>query len=352
MSLDPYYRTPLGEAYLGDANIVLKDIPSQSVNLIVTSPPYALKRKKQYGNVEDTEYIEWFMTFVPEFQRVLTDDGSLVINIGGTWKRGEPVRSVYHFQLLLELCKTFNLAQDFYLYDPARLPTPAEWVTVRRIRVKDAVECIWWLSKSAFPKASNKKVLRPYSESMLELFEKGYKPKLRPSGHDISSKFGNNRGGSIPSNLLQFANTESNSRYFVACRQANLAPNPARFPLGLPKFFIEFLTNPDDVVLDPFAGSNATGEAAEILGRRWIAIEIEEEYLKGSMFRFDTILETQWTEYDLLRASISVLGKPRRKAVVVSRAMTYERSLSAQGVQAHLLDRSQTYTPADHPARK
>jgi DNA modification methylase len=110
---------------------------------------------------------------------------------------------------------------------------------------------------------------------------------MRPSGHDISKNFIKDQGGAIPPNLLQLANTESNSYYLRACRNSGLKPHPARFPIGLPSFFIKLLTKPGDTVLDPFAGSNVTGEAAEDLGRRWIGMELNPEYVVGSRFRFD-----------------------------------------------------------------
>jgi site-specific DNA-methyltransferase (cytosine-N4-specific) len=189
---------------------------------------------------------------------------------------------------LIKLCRDgFFLAQDFYHYNPARLPTPAEWVTVRRLRVKDAVNAVWWLVKDPFVDADNRKVLRPYSDSMLDLIQNGYSARLRPSGHDISTKFGRDNGGSIPPNLLELSNTESNSHYLAQCRKHDLAPHPARFPRGLPEFFIKFLTKPGDMVLDPFAGSNVTGEAAELNDRRWIGIEINDDYVRASRFRFE-----------------------------------------------------------------
>ncbi len=287
MKTTPFYRTKLGRTYLGDALDLIQEVPDESVNLIMTSPPFALRRKKEYGNVAASEYVEWFDRFTEQFYRVLTPDGSLVIDIGGSWNSGKPTRSLYHFELLLRLCKTFHLAQEFYWYNPARLPSPAEWVTVRRVRVKDAVDPVWWLSKSPEPKADNKRVLRKYSASMTALLKNGYKAKLRPSGHDISEKFSIDNGGAIPPNLIEIANTESNSYYLVKCREAELTPHPARFPIGLPAFFIKFLTDEGDVVLDPFAGSNVTGEAADRLKRKWIAFELQEEYLKGSHFRFE-----------------------------------------------------------------
>jgi DNA modification methylase len=287
----PFYTTRHGAAYLGDALNYLRQMDRDSVDLIITSPPFALKRKKEYGNVDAKDYVPWFVDFAVEFKRILKDEGSLVIDIGGTWVKGQPTRSLYHFELVIALVRTlgFQLAQEFYWYNPSKLPSPAEWVTVRRIRVKDAVNPIWWLSKTPYPKANNKKVLRPYSDSMLKLLENGYKAKLRPSGHDISENFAKDNKGAIPPNLLDLANTDSNSSYLRACREHNIKPHPARFPHGLPDFFIKFLTDPGDLVVDPFAGSNITGEVAEGLQRRWLAFDLVEEYLEGSKFRFPEV---------------------------------------------------------------
>lgn len=291
---EPYYKTDYGAAYLGNALELIKCIPDGQINLIMTSPPFALTKKKPYGNKKASQYVEWFKPFAKEFWRVLSDDGSLVIHIGGSWDKGLPTRSLYHFELLLELCRPeevdsrFYLAQDFYWFNPAKLPAPAEWVTIQRIRVKDAIDPIWWLSKNPFPKADNRQVLTPYSKAMLRLLEQGYNAGLRPSGHNISSKFQIDHGGAIPPNLLVIANTESNGGYLKSCRSSNITPHPARYPIALPDFFIKFLTEEGDIVLDPFAGSNVTGRASENTLRRWIAFEKEELYLRGSMFRFRT----------------------------------------------------------------
>ncbi|MFZ5920947.1 MAG: DNA-methyltransferase [Chloroflexota bacterium] len=289
--IDPYYRTQYGEAYLGDSLELLKSVPDESISLILTSPPFALTRKKEYGNKSADEYIEWFLRFAKEFKRILKDDGSFVLDLGGAYLPGYPVRAIYQFELLVRLCKElgFFLAQDFYHYNPSRLPTPAEWVNVRRVRVKDSVNVVWWLSVTENPKANNRNVLKPYSESMKQLLENGYKAKMRPSGHDISTKFQKDNNGAIPPNLLTLANTESNSAYLRRCKEAGVKPHPARFPLDFPKFFIEFLTDENDVVLDPFAGSNTTGQAAELLRRKWLAFEIDPKYLEGSVYRFQEV---------------------------------------------------------------
>ena len=290
---EPFYTTQYGAAYVGDALTYMRQMERGTVDLIVTSPPFALKRKKEYGNVTAEDYVPWFLDFAVEFHRILKDSGSLVIDIGGTWMKGQPTRSLYHFELLIALCKTlgFHLAQEFYWYNPSKLPSPAEWVTVRRIRVKDAVDPVWWLSKTPNPKASNWRVLKPYSDSMKKLLKHGYKAKLRPSGHDISENFAKDNKGAIPSNLLSLANTDSNSAYLRECRKRGIKPHPARFPQGLPEFFIKFLTEPGDLVVDPFAGSNVTGEVAERLERQWLSFDLVEDYLEASKFRFPALYE-------------------------------------------------------------
>jgi site-specific DNA-methyltransferase (cytosine-N4-specific) len=292
VELAPAYTTGLGRMYCGDALDVLRMLIALGyrAKLIMTSPPFALVKKKEYDNEDAESYIHWFEQFIPLFKQILAPDGSLVIDIGGAWIKGLPAKSIYQFKLLIRLCESgFYLAHDFYHYNPAKLPTPAEWVTVRRLRVKDAVNNVWWLTLDPFVDADNRRVLNGYSDSMKTLLKNGYKPGLRPSGHDISDKFQRDNGGAIPSNLLQYSNTESNSHYLRRCKEQNIKPHPARFPQALPEFFINFLTSPGDLIIDTFAGSNVTGAAAEILNRQWISIELKPEYVEASKFRFEPL---------------------------------------------------------------
>ena len=220
------HSTALGKIYQGNSLAYMHSHAGQnSVDLILTSPPFGLVRKKSYGNEDADAYCDWFRPFAEGFKRVLKDDGSLVIDVGGAWKSGTPSRSLYHFKLLIMLCEEygFHLAQEHYWWNPSKLPSPAEWVNVRRVRVKDAINCVWWLSKTPFPRANNKRILSPYSDSMRTLLKNGYKAKMRPSGHDISSNFSVDNGGSVPPNLLAIANTESNGAYQDYCRENNIA---------------------------------------------------------------------------------------------------------------------------------
>jgi site-specific DNA-methyltransferase (cytosine-N4-specific) len=284
--IPPTYTTRLGRAYHADALDVLRGLTTDSVALVLTSPPFALRRQKAYGNVPAGEYVEWFWPFACEIARVLKQDGSFVFDLGGAWNPGSGTRSLFQYELVLRLAQLFHLAQEFYWYNPSKLPTPAEWVTIRRTRVKDAVTMIWWFSKTTDPQADNRRVLRPYSRSMQRLLRDGYKVALRPSQHEISPHFRRDNGGAIPPNLLSIPNTRSSDGYLKRCRDAGLPIHPARFPDGVPEFFIRFLTQPRDLVVDPFAGSNVTGQMAEALGRRWLSVEINGEYVEGSKVRF------------------------------------------------------------------
>jgi site-specific DNA-methyltransferase (cytosine-N4-specific) len=151
---------------------------------------------------------------------------------------------------------------------------------------------LWWLSKTEAPRADNRRVLRPYSRSMRRLLRDGYQTAKRPSQHDIGPHFRRDNGGAIPPNLLQVPNTRSSDEYFRRCRAAGLPIHPARFPAPVPEFFIRFLTEPGQLVLDPFAGSNMTGYVAEQLERRWLSIEIRSDYVAGSQLRFDEAVLT------------------------------------------------------------
>lgn len=298
-SLSPYYSTDLGAAYVADSLETMSQLATGSVNLVVTSPPYALHFKKEYGNAAKPEYVAWFLPFAREIHRILTENGSFVLNIGGSYNPGTPTRSLYHFKLLIALVEEvgFHLAQECFWYNPAKMPVPAEWVTVRRMRVRDSVEYVWWLSKTPWPKATNLAVLKEYSPDMVRLNRNGVKAAQRPSGHMIRSSFDQiSAGGAIPSNvtegplpesMLRLGNNASNDAYLKTCKQLGLKIHPARFPAALPEFFIRMLTEPQDLVLDPFAGSNTTGNVSERLGRRWIAIEANEDYLKASTARFE-----------------------------------------------------------------
>lgn len=285
------YHTNFGFQLNGDSKEILKLFPEESIDLIVTSPPFALLRKKSYGNENQESYVAWLHDFGKVAFPALKDTGSFVLDLGGAYQQGRPVRSLYNYRVLLDFCDTlgYQLAEEFFWHNPAKLPSPIEWVNKKKIRAKDSVNTVWWFSKTDSPKADVTQVLTPYSERMKTLLKdpaKFYKPKDRPSGHNIAEGFGKENGGAIPSNLLQISNTDSNSHYLRTCKILKKESHPARFPADLPKFFIKFLTAPGNLVVDIFSGSNTTGFVSESLQRRWISIGIDPDYAALSAVRF------------------------------------------------------------------
>ena len=326
----PFYQTKHGKAYLGDALELLRSTPDESVDLVITSPPFALLKQKAYGNEPQDKYVDWLLLFTEDIKRVLKKDGSFVIDLGGAYQQGRPVRSLHNYRFLIKMCDDYgwNLAEEFFWFNPTKLSSPAEWVNKRKIRAKDSVNTIWWFSKSDYPKADTTKVMSAYSERMQKLLDNGtkyYTPKTRPSGHVISEGFNIDKGGALPSNLLPIANSESNSQYMRFCRAAGVLSHPARFPLDLPAFFIKMLTDENDVVLDIFGGSNTTGAAAEGLGREWITFELSQEYLSASALRFASNEKEAMKTYGKLLGKKSTPINPIKTAVFNAAKKTKRR---------------------------
>lgn len=285
------YETEQGTQVCGDSREVLEEFPDESIDLIVTSPPFALLRKKSYGNKDQGDYVEWLLDFGRAAKRPLKPTGSFVLDLGGAYQKGRPVRSLYNYRVLLEFCDTlgYRLAQEFFWFNPSKLPSPIEWVNKRKIRVKDSVNTVWWFSKEDFPEADNQRVLVPYSDRMEKLLEdpdKFYDPKKRPSGHEIGDGFGTRNDGAIPPNLLEIPNSASNSHYLRTLKEMDRDRHPARFPKKLPAFFVKFLTEPGALVVDIFSGSNTTGAVAEQLDRKWVSIEKDPSFAALSVVRF------------------------------------------------------------------
>lgn len=284
------YRTSLGSAYCADSLEWLPTLKNDSVSLAITSPPFALLRPKAYGNEVEDAYLDWLMRFARALRPKLADDGSFVIDMGGAYQRGSPTRTLVQWKFLIRVVEEldYSLAQECYWHNPSKLPTPFEWVNKRKLRMKDTVNTVWWFGKTAWPKADTTRVLTPYSERMKKLLvdpEAYFTPSDRPSQHFVSQNFHDN-GGALPSHLLTIPNSESNGFYLRACKLAGATAHPARFPEGLPEFFIKMLTDPGDLVIDFFAGSNTTGAVAERLGRRWLSSELNRSYVAASALRF------------------------------------------------------------------
>lgn len=306
-AVEAVYRTDLGQMIHGKIEDTLGspllDPVRGKVNLLLTSPPFPLVRKKRYGNETGEAYLRWIESLAEPLADLLAPDGSIVIEIGNAWEPGVPVMSTLPLEALFAFKQAANLklCQHVICHNPARLPSPAAWVNIARSRLKDSYTHVWWLSKTDTPKADNRKVLNPYSKDMRKLLKsQKYNAGVRPSGHVISETgFLTDHGGSIgpnvidlsgehfPEALLKFTGTKWDAVYRSYCKAKGLPAHPARMQSSLSAFFIQFLTEEGDMVFDPFGGSNTTGSVAEDLKRRWIAVEADRSYIDGSLGRFD-----------------------------------------------------------------
>lgn len=310
--MESYYSTDFGDLYLMKIEEFMDSKEYEKlkgkVQLIITSPPFPLNKKKQYGNFQGEEFKNWLSDLSIGLCDLLTPDGSIVIEMGNGWEPKSPTFSTLPLESLLSFKNKgdLNLCQEFICYNPARLPSPAQWVTIERIRTIDSYTRLWWMSRNERPKADNRKVLRPYSERMRRLLKKqSYNAGKRPSNHSINdTSFLNDNKGSImpnviqiedimepgsarmPENIFSLSNTNSNTNFIKACKEKGVVPHPARMPIELVEFFVEFLTDEGDIVFDPFGGSNTTGFVAEKLKRKWRVTEVIEDYAEQSRLRF------------------------------------------------------------------
>ena len=288
------YKTEFGIAYEAEIESFIESRQAQDltgqVKLLVTSPPFPLIKPKKYGNRQGEDYLDWLSRIFESVSSWLRPDGSLVVEIGNSWDAGQPTMSTLPLRSLMSIADSCGLyvCQQFICNNPARLPGPAQWVTVKRYRVKDTYTHVWWFSKDPWIDADNSRVLQPYSPRMKKLLrDQRYNHGVRPSEHTINEEsFLRDNGGAIPSNMLSFANTSDASEYREWCKKRGLRGHPARMPRALPQFFIDYLTDEGDLVVDCFGGSNTLGSVAEQSGRNWVTIEREADYLVGSMGRF------------------------------------------------------------------
>jgi site-specific DNA-methyltransferase (cytosine-N4-specific) len=284
------FENDLGAVLWAESEALESTIDNASIDLIVTSPPYNLLRSKSYEyRKSEEEHVRWLTARAEAWKSLLSPTGSVMLNMADVWVPGQPEMTLWQERVILNMVDRlgYHLCEKLFWHSPSKMPSPAEWVTVRRVRVTPAVESVWWLSKTANPKANNRNVLTPYSDSMKRTLEKGTNAGVRPSGHVVKEgAFSTNNGGSIPHNLLVASHSASNTPYLRRCREAGIQPHPARFPESLPKFAIELTTDPGDTVMDPFGGSLTTAEVCNDLGRHFIVGERNREFIEGGLLRF------------------------------------------------------------------
>ncbi len=264
--------TFLDTLYHGDCRDVLPSLPDASVDLIVTSPPYADSRKDTYGGIHPDKYVEWFSPIAAELKRVLKDEGSFVLNIKERVVSGE--RHTYVLELILDLKRQGWLWTEEYMWHKKNC-SPGKWPN----RFRDAWErCLQFTKQKQF---------KMYQDAVMVPTGDWAKTRLKKLGENDVVRFNSQVGSGFGKNIANWVGREkaypSNVLHMATeCGNKN---HSAAFPKELPTWFIKLFTEDGDVVLDPFAGSGTTCIAAYESNRRYIGIEKKDEYYQQAEAR-------------------------------------------------------------------
>jgi DNA modification methylase len=288
------FSTELGVAILGTCEHVFSrlDVP---ITLVLTSPPYPLKQSRAYGNPPEVVYVDWICRAIEPLARNLVRGGSLCINLtNDAFMPGLPSRSMYLERLALALHDRLGLhLMDRLIWENrSKPPGPVQYASIQRVQLNVSWEpVLWFTNDPSCVKADNRRVLQQHTQRHLDLIRNGGEQRdvsnsdgayvIRPGA------YGAETAGRIPKNVLSFGHRcAAQLAYKKAARAMGLPVHGAPMPLKLAMFLIEFLTEPGDLVVDPFGGSFTTADGAEQLDRRWVVTECMREYALGGSTRF------------------------------------------------------------------
>jgi len=290
------FSTELGIAILGSCDTVFAALDAP-IALTITSPPYPLAKARRYGNPTEPEYVDWVCRMLEPVVRNLMRGGSVVLNVSNDiFEPGLPSRSLYRERLILALHDRLGLHKmdELVWHNPSKPPGPVAWASKTRQQLNVAWEPVYWLTND--PRAvrsNNRRVLQEHTDRHLSLIQSGGEMRDRvysDGAYRVSpGNYGAATEGRIPRNVLRFGQSCADQRkYKAAARSRGLPAHGAAMPLSLASFLVEFMSEPGDLVVDPFGGSFTTAKAAENLGRRWLSTEVMAEYVIGAASRFCT----------------------------------------------------------------
>lgn len=288
------FSTELGVAILGSCETVFSAIDCP-ITLCVTSPPFPLASARSYGNPAESQYVDWICRMIEPIVKNLVRGGSICLNVSNDiFLKGLPARSLYRERLVLALNDRLGLHKmdELIWHNGSKPPGPVRWASVERMQLNVAWEPVYWFTNDPRAvKSNNRRVLQEHTEKHLRLIKGGGENRVGDFSDGAyrvrPGSYGNETAGRIPRNVLSFGHAcPDQRRYKQMARAAGLPVHGAPMPLSLASFLVEFMSEPGDLVVDPFGGSFTTGLAAERLGRRWLSTEIMLEYVLGGALRF------------------------------------------------------------------
>lgn len=288
------FSTGLGIAIIADCHQFFSGF-KENIDLVFTSPPYPLAIQRNYGNVSESEYVDWLCRTIEPVIHLLHDGASICLNVGNDiFLSKSPARSLYRERLVLALSDRFGLHKmdELIWHNPNKAPTPIQWASLQRVQLNSGYEPVYWFTNNPQKvKSNNQAVLMPHTEQHKKLIANGGNQTHRVSGDGSHVKkvgaYQNQTAGKIPRNVLSIPHdARSNKPWFDKLKEMGLPQHGALFPLALAEFFVRFLTKENDLVVDPFSGGFTTSLAAEKLNRRWVGTEQILEYVQGAKLRF------------------------------------------------------------------
>ena len=288
------FSTHLGIAILGSCDTVFSAIDSP-IHLVVTSPPYPLAKPRAYGNPNCAEYVDWVCRMLEPIVKNLVPGGSICLNISNDiFEPGSPARSLYRERLVLALHDRLGLwkMDELIWENKSKAPGPVRWASLERTQLNVVWEPVYWFTNDPHNvRSNNRRVLQEHTQRHIDFIKSGGEQRdavFSDGAYGIKAgRFSNETPGRIPRNILSFGHRcAAQTAYKKAAKAMGLPAHGAPFPMKLANFLIEFMSEPGDLVVDPFGGSFTTAHAAERLGRRWLSTDCMVEYVLGSATRF------------------------------------------------------------------
>lgn len=307
------FSTDLGVAIWGRCQEVYSGI-GEPIALCVTSPPYPLRQARAYGNPDEAKYVDFICESLGPIVSNLIPGGSVVLNISNDiFEPKSPARSLYIERLILALHDRLGLSlmDRMPWVNFSKPPGPTHWACVNRVQLTTAYEPVFWFTNDPMRvRSNNRRVLEPHTDRHTRLMQGGGARRTAVYGDGAykirPDSYGRITEGKIPRNVIQRGHACNDTRaYREHAASLGLPTHGAMQPTSIPDFFIRFLTEPGDLVVDNFGGTIRTGLAAERLGRRWFVTEWILEYLRGAAELF-----RGHAGFDMHPALAAVQGKP------------------------------------------